>query len=392
MKIAWINSQATLKGGAETYIHQTSKLLKNSFNTTNILLYEVSSHADYEFTKNFEFATVIVDLKRQLLELKPDIIYLHQLDNIALLEALQQSGIPVVAFIHDHKHFCLREHKYTTIGHKTCTQATGMNCYSCLGFIAKSDGILPIKINTLSKINTIQTIYRSFDQCVVASEYMKNHLLLHNFDSKKISKITLFSDHEKRLLLKDITKHPQTFLFVGQLVRGKGIDTLLQAFAKMQERSMHLDICGSGVQEDELKALSQSLGLEERVHFHGYVSGHKLSDFYTNAYAVVIPSRAPETFNLVGVEAMKYSKAVIATRVGGISEWLQEGITGLSFDSNDVTMLTQKLDHMANNPSEVQEMGLIARAQFEKRFSPQEHINTLYQLLTNLSSGANHAF
>ena len=112
------------------------------------------------------------------------------------------------------------------------------------------------------------------------------------------------------------------FLFVGQLVRGKGVDTLLNAFAKLQSKESLLDICGDGKQREELEEKSKGLGISSRIKFHGKVTADELSHYYDNAYAVVIPSRAPETFNLVGVEAMKHAKAVIATDVGGIKDLL----------------------------------------------------------------------
>ena len=123
MKVIWINDEATYTGGAETYIYQSAQELAKRYNVENILLYSAESRIDHEYSKVFSFTTVVADLKQQLKLLEPDVIYVHQVDNTEIIKELSEIKIPVVGFVHDHKHFCLREHKYTAIGNETCTKA-----------------------------------------------------------------------------------------------------------------------------------------------------------------------------------------------------------------------------------------------------------------------------
>jgi len=380
MKILWINDKAEFTGGAETYIYQTSKELSEQYNVENILLYSTESRIDYNYANAFTFATVLADLKKQIEVINPDIIYVHQVCDIAILKDLLTINIPVVAFIHDHKNFCLREHKYTTLGSETCTKAIGMDCYTCLGFINKQNIFPYISFNTLSKIKSTQSILKEFNHIVVASDYMKEHLILHHFDEQKISKITLFSKFEETLNISNVNPKEKRFLFVGQLVRGKGIDTLLNAFSKLQTEEIFLDICGEGKQRSELEEQAKTLGIEKRVLFHGKITANKLNDYYTKAYVVVIPSRAPETFNLVGLEAMKHSKAVIATDVGGIKEWLINEENGFLFPSNSEEKLTKLLELTINSPEKVKEMGERGFEEYNKKFTPEKHYKKLYNL------------
>ena len=385
MKIVWINDYCSFKGGAETYIYETATLLKKKYDVENILLYSVENRVDVKFASLFDFATVIADLKLQLELIKPDIIYVHQVSNANLLKELSLSNFPVIAFIHDHKYFCLREHKYTTLGHKTCTQEIGLGCYSCLGFLNKEVNFPYLSIKTLSNLKKIHNYYKSFDTVIVASQYMKDHLILHNFNEEKISKIPLFSNQQNILWESNLKSKPKRFLFVGQLIRGKGLDTLLKAFANISDNSCVLDICGDGKQRYEYEVLAVSLGLDERVFFHGKIDKDKLDTFYDDAYVIVIPSRAPETFNLVGLEAMKHSKAVIASDVGGIKEWLKEKENGLLFDSNDTKKLQHQLEYALSNEDEIIAMGKNAYKIFQEKFIANNHIETLYNLLETLT-------
>ena len=177
---------------------------------------------------------------------------------------------------------------------------------------------------------------------------------------------------------------------MGQLVRGKGVDVLLKAFANTQDKTITLDICGDGKQKEELKELAQSHGVAHRVHFHGKVSSESLSTYYSNAYMVVIPSRAPETFNLVGLEAMKHAKAVIATDVGGISEWLEDQKTGFVFPSNDANTLTSILEYALQNSKKIEAMGIAGYDKFNHTFTAQNHCLKLYNVFQKHSTKDTH--
>lgn len=391
MKTLWINDKAEFTGGAETYIYQSAKELSKKYDVENILLYSTESRIDHEYSKAFSFATVIANFEQQVQAINPDIIYVHQVSDIEILKSLLTIDTPVVAFIHDHKNFCLREHKYTTLGNETCTKAIGMDCYTCLGFINKQNEFPYISIKSLSSIKSIQNILKSFNHIIVASAYMKEHLTLHNFNEEKISKLTLFSKLEKNLTINSTNLKEKRFLFVGQLVRGKGVDTLLNAFAKLQTEEAFLDICGEGKQRNQLEEQAKNLGINTRVKFHGKIIANKLNDYYTQAYAVVIPSRAPETFNLVGVEAMKHSKAVIATEVGGIQEWLKNEKNGFLFPSNNDEELASLLKEAINNPAKIKEMGKIGFKNYNNKFTPEEHCKKLYNLFKTFVKKDYHA-
>ncbi|MBL1243833.1 MAG: glycosyltransferase family 4 protein [Sulfurimonas sp.] len=386
MKILWINDAASFTGGAETYIYQSAHTLSQEYDVENILLYNVDNRVDYEYSKIFSFISVLADLEQQVSLIKPDIIYVHQVNNEQVLEKLSNLKIPVIGFIHDHKKFCLREHKYTTIGHTTCSKKVGLNCYTCLGFINKTDSFPYISVNTLSKINAVQETLKRFDHIIVASEYMKNHLILHNFNNEKISKILLFSNPLNSISYSNNITKKKCFLYVGQLVRGKGIDTLLDAIAKLNHHdNITLDICGDGKQQYALEQQAKNLGISHKVSFHGKIKPSDLSAYYLKAYAVVIPSRAPETFNLVGIEAMKYSKAVIAADVGGIREWLVDGITGQLFSSNDSSGLSKVIEEAAKNPQSISRMGQHGLEAYQKKFTSLQHCNTLYNIFCDLT-------
>ena len=391
MKILWINDKASFASGIETYIYQSVQALSQTYDVDNFLLYDVRNRAEIEFINAFSFVTIIANIKEQIEIIKPDIVYVHQVNDINIMHEISELDIPVVGFIHNHKHFCLREHKYTLLTNQTCTQAVGLGCYGCIGFINKTDSFPYISINRMADIKIAQDILKKFDHIVIGSEYMKNHLLMHGFDNDRLSKIQLFSQPIKQVPLNNPSQNKKHFLFVGELVRGKGVDTLLDAFTKLKSNDIFLDICGNGKQRDEFEEKAKKLGISDKVIFHGKLDTEKLESFYANAYAVVIPSRAPETFNLVGLEAMKYAKAVIASDVGGIREWLKEDENGITVPSNDSKKLALALNFAINNPQQIKEMGHNGLESYEQNFKPNQHCKDIHKLFHSITLQESYA-
>lgn len=342
MKILWINHKATLQGGAEQYIYNTADEMKN-FQINSSLLYDANEDAHNEFLDMFDEAYPMLNVKDQILDINPDVIYIHQLDNHDTYEQIMETNIPTVRFFHDHKLFCLREHKYTTLGKKTCTKKLGLGCYGCLGFLNKSDNALGVEIRTLGKLQKLQDLNKNIHHFVVASEYMKEHLSLHDFDEEKISVNPLYASKKFEYSTSTNFTENKTILFVGQLINGKGLDALLKSMKKVPE-DYNLVVVGTGKQEEYFKHYAKELGIKNRVEFVGKASHEELMTHYKNAYCVVIPSRAPETFNLVGIEAQKVGVPVIASDVGGVSQWLKDDINGLLAQANDIKDLQDKIN------------------------------------------------
>jgi len=382
-KILWINTKADFTGGCESYIYHTAKHLAER-GYSNTLIYDVEGWTEPGFTKAFDAAFPRVVLARQVAEINPDIIYVHRLAGTKAIKELIETGKPVIRFFHDHKLFCLREHKYKTISHKTCTAPTGFCCYPCLGFIQRGEGVFPIKFASLGKLQAEQAINKKLSGFVVASDYMKAHLIKHGFAADKIHVIPLYSWKESvNLPVKD----DNYLLYAGQILRGKGIDTLLEAMSKM-ENDIPLIIAGSGKQMEEYKGLCKSTDLEDRVKFIGHVDQEKLKTLYSNCTCVIMPSRVPETFGLSGLEAMSWSKPVIATNVGGIGQWLEHEKNGYLVPSNDGRFLAEMIDKLLSDRKKAKAMGKLGYEMYKEKFTAAKHLDSLQNYIEEIIKGS----
>ncbi len=136
------------------------------------------------------------------------------------------------------------------------------------------------------------------------------------------------------------------FLFLGRLDREKGVDLLLEAFARMPPPgSLHL--AGVGPCRDALEARVRDLGLGGRVQFLGWLDRAAIAQELALAWALVVPSLWAEPLGMVAQEAIAAGVPVIASASGGLAEIVGEGRHGLLFANGNGPALTACLLRIA---------------------------------------------
>ncbi len=159
--------------------------------------------------------------------------------------------------------------------------------------------------------------------------------------------------------------HPDdvVLLYVGRLSDEKQLDHLRPILEQVP--GTRLGLVGDGPARESLERHFAGTN----THFMGYMQGEALSQAYASADIFVFPS-ALETFGLVVVEAMAAGLPVVASRVGGVTDVVQEGRTGYTFDSGDIPALVEGVRRIAANRERIAQMGLDARAFAETQTWP----------------------
>lgn len=159
---------------------------------------------------------------------------------------------------------------------------------------------------------------------------------------------------------------PLRIVFVGALLPRKGVDVLLRALADLpKDRDWHLDIIGGGSQDGALRALAQALALENVV-FHGPQSSDVVRTAMSEAHVVAVPSREGEGGRSEGIpvvimEALSLSRPVISTRLSGIPELVEDGVTGLLCPPDDAPALRDALLRIWGDYDAARHMGAAGR-------------------------------
>jgi glycosyltransferase involved in cell wall biosynthesis len=145
-------------------------------------------------------------------------------------------------------------------------------------------------------------------------------------------------------------------LTVGRLVDIKGMDVVIDAVAAAGAR---LTIAGDGPERQRLEQRAAQLRAD--VRFAGFVAPEALADLYRDAACAVLASRFGEGFPNVVLEAMAHGCAVIATRVTGVGELIEDGVNGLMVPPGDPRALGAAMTRLAGDRGLAERLGAAAR-------------------------------
>jgi glycosyltransferase involved in cell wall biosynthesis len=381
MKILFLNTTGGYFGGVEQNIALSAQGLSTLGHDCHFVCMKNSGVNQEQFNSCFStvhdlLATPLEDVVAQV---KPTVIYVHKFASIQqVFDAA--NGIPVIRMVHDHDLYCPRKHKYYFHNHRICTRKAGLACYADLAFLEK--GPQGIRYSSIGAKLREMRRNQALDSCIVGSGYMRQELIRNGFKEDKIHIIApCVAAFEEPVL--PLPKTPG-ILYVGQLIRGKGVDTLLKAHAVLHKQLSEpplLQIVGTGNDEQRLKSLARELGITDSVVFVGWVAHGNLAGYYNTASLVVVPSRWPEPFGMVGVEAMLRERPVVASRVGGIPDWLADGVSGFLVDPENPEEFAQKMKLLITDRSMSIAFGKKGRELAEKQFSFEQYIQRLQKLL-----------
>lgn len=209
------------------------------------------------------------------------------------------------------------------------------------------------------------------------------------------SQLMLFSDqaHWSKISIVHCGVHPENYgrssdnksgkriLFVGRLAGVKGVPLLLDAFAAIRHKhpDARLTVVGDGEDRDRLEEQAADLEISQSVNFAGYQAQDAVASFLDDADVLVLPSFA-EGVPVVLMEAMASRIPVIASRVAGVPELVQDGVTGFVIPPGDLATLKDRLDDLLSNPKECQKMGQTGRDVVVRDFDVNREAAWLQQL------------
>jgi glycosyltransferase involved in cell wall biosynthesis len=167
--------------------------------------------------------------------------------------------------------------------------------------------------------------------------------------------------------------------YVGRFVPIKDLDALLHGFARAGRRvpGIRLLLVGDGECRDALKRRTARLGLTGQVHFAGW--RHDLTAVYA-VIDVFALSSLNEGTPVAAIEAMAAGRAVVATRVGGVGDIIEHGVTGLLVEPRDAPALGDALAALAGSAELRTRLGCAARQFVATRFASSRLVDDIEAL------------
>lgn len=183
---------------------------------------------------------------------------------------------------------------------------------------------------------------------------------------------------------------PVRFVFSGRLVDWKGVQYLLPAFARVvQHVPATLSVCGNGRYRTTLEALASSLGIADRVTFHGWLPQADCAAVVAAADVFVLPSLF-ECGGAVVLEAMAAGLPVIAVNWGGPADYLDPSC-GVLVDPVSPTLLVDRLAEamrdLAADPDRRHALGSAGRGRVSERFDWERKIGRILGVYADAAAG-----
>ena len=157
-----------------------------------------------------------------------------------------------------------------------------------------------------------------------------------------------------------------------------GLDLLIKAFAQVHHHFPQtlLRIAGDGPERGSLEDLAEKLGVRKCVEWLGRLPNKNIADFYKSVDIVVVPSRQ-ESFGVTAVEGSACARPVIASRVGGLTEVIVEGKTGLLVPPESISELGQAMERLIKDPILRATMGQQGRANVLRHYDWQKNVTQM---------------
>ncbi len=215
-----------------------------------------------------------------------------------------------------------------------------------------SDVYLP---NRFTKL-TAKTILKNADSVLALTKEMKRVMqVIYDREIAVVPNGIDLNEYTARLPAREVEGCKKRILFVGRLHPVKGVQYLLQAMKIVHEEmpEARLILVGDGEERDILESLTDNLGIRGCVEFVGKVPHEMIPDYMYHADVFVLPSLS-ESFGIVNLEAMACGLPIVATRVGGLPDVIEDGVNGYLVGTREPREIAERLLMVMQN-DEMQE-------------------------------------
>lgn len=226
--------------------------------------------------------------------------------------------------------------------------------------------------------NKFKLYVDNVDKFIAPSKFLQNTMINSGIPAEKIDHVPIFIDYKKFKPEYDSLGY---YIYFGRLTEEKGLINLLKA----QKRVNHnkLLIIGDGPLKNKIHKYISTFNLNAILI--NEMEGEQLHRAVRNARFIILPSQWFDNSPNVILEAYAMGKPVIGSRIGGISEYIEDGLTGFLFDPKNIDEMADKIDYLMRNHILASHMGHYARETATSRYNPETHYQKLSELFNKLN-------
>lgn len=314
---------------------------------------------------------------------RPDVIHIHNVYNADALRALRALG-PTVKSIHDCRPFCTKPRPAVAsrlVGNSEtfCHLTQGPRCWTRCYARAGQDWHERLEAwtgfpNSLAALREVQAC----DRILVSSQYLHDLAVTAGTPEDRLDRLHYFTDGEELAAVSAaVDRSVPVVLFAGRLEPEKGPLKLLDALERLPPERVDVRFAGDGPLLTSLRVRAARMGPPRRIRVLGHLDRAALFRECAACSFVAFPSIGSEGCPQIGIEAMHFGKPVVAYDVGGVREWLVDGVTGLLVPRNDTAAFARALAALLGDAALRQRLGQAAHAYVSGKFRRDRYLDGL---------------
>ena len=372
----WLPGYHKIWGGAEQASYRTIKLLiKNGYDVDVISTKPVKEpKEDFDFFSlrlqedvfkkfgnkiewfkegvfPFDFLSFLQSY-RILKKLKPDVLHLHNIKTLSLsiISVAKLLKIPVVLTIYDYWYFCLISTLFDK-NEKVCKLFHGSYCADCVEKLGLPRNISKFLLKSRKKI--FDYFLNKVDKFIVLSKSSARILENYGIKKERISLIPLVFSPKKFKMRK--VKPSNLILYAGWFVRHKGLHVLIKAMPKILKEVPDAKLITVGDMKADPRYtkfvldLIKKNNLEDKISVFGKVPDNEFEKIYEKSFVIAILEQWENMSPVFLVDSMANKKAIVASRIGGMPEFIKNGKNGFLCEPNNPNDFAEKIIFLLKN-------------------------------------------
>lgn len=408
-----VHNYYRIAGGEDTVTANERKLLEEHGH--RVVMYERSNMELDGFSKLqkliLPFTSIFSlrsyrEVKKLIEDNGVDIVHVHNtlsLVSPSVYYAAFKCGVPVVQTMHNFRLLCpggsfFRQNPDDDSQGKVCEDCAsrGLSCavkHSCY----RNSRVQTIVSAAILKIHRMLGTYRKIN-FICLTRFNKYKLLQLNDKGNVVDPDKIFIkpnftyDLHDRLNGSEATEsgHSESeaaerefadgyYVFAGRLEKLKGIELLVEAFAKMPQR--HIYVMGDGPLAGQVKDKCRKENIQN-VHFIGRTGGSRYAKILGGAKALIVPSQCYETFGMGIAEGYSLGVPAIAGDIGNIGDIVIEGETGLHFEYNSADSLVEAVERL--DSMDIEALRKNAVRYYSENLTPERNYRMLKEIYDSI--------
>jgi len=398
MKVLQINKFLYPKGGAETYMFQLSKALKENGidikfwgmedekNIVEDTYQSFSKSVSYQERSLFKIISKTprtiysFDNKKRISKIldhfKPDVVHLHNYNfqlTPSILPIIKKRGIKIVQTIHDAQMVCPYHRLYNFQKDTICTKCVTGSFFNCINDRCFDGSFFKSVVGASESYyyHTFKYYEKYIDRFISPSRFLAR-LVKKRIKNQTIDIIPNFTE-----IIDTINKIKNNYyLYFGRISNEKGVLELVDVF---KELNLNLIIIGSGDQEDELKNKIEGV---KNISFLGNRSGKELFTYVAKAKYVIQLSKGLENCPMTVIESFTYGTPVIASDHSGFKDLIEHEKTGYLLDFTNLENAKKSITEIDNENVDLMKQNI--EMFYQENLKKETHISKIIEIYNQL--------